>query len=275
MPAPIVRAPALAATLFVLAAFMLAGADEAVAQDPGVTVVAILAHPDDEAVAAPILARYAREGADVYLVIATDGAAGGANAPVPTGPELAALRAQEARCATEALGIHPPILLGFADGKLGDFGADPSALYLLTVRIAEEIARLRPDAVITWGPDGGTGHADHRLVNAVVTQLARAGAPGMPERLFYMHFPVEVLRAMSPQGTEPPLLIPQARYASTHVPFSDVDLQAARLALECHRSQFPAAAVQYLFPIITQAWGGRIPLVPAFSTGGAGIDLFR
>ena len=43
--------------------------------------------------------------------------------------------------------------------------------------------------MITWGPDGGTGHPDHRLVSNIVTQLQRAGAPGVPERVFYMNLP--------------------------------------------------------------------------------------
>src|SRR5688500_13517433 len=48
-------------------------------------------------------------------------------------------------------------------------------VYRLTDRIAAEIQRLRPDALITWGPEGGTGHPDHRLVSELVTQLVRAG----------------------------------------------------------------------------------------------------
>ena len=69
-----------------------------------------------------------------------------------------------------------PILLGFPDGKLGDYVGDRALIYRVTQRIAEELGRLRPDAVITWGPDGGTGHPDHRIVSNIVTQLQRAGA---------------------------------------------------------------------------------------------------
>ena len=82
------------------------------AQGGSKTLVAVFAHADDEGGAAPILARYAREGAKVYLIIATDGAQGGAHTSIPRGPELARVRSEEARCATDALGIHPPILLG-------------------------------------------------------------------------------------------------------------------------------------------------------------------
>src|SRR5512138_30442 len=175
------------------------------------TLVALLAHPDDEAPVAPILARYAREGVRVYMIIAADGSQGAGqqgNIPRPdsgpaVGQDLARARADEARCSARALGAQPPILLGFPDGKLGDYIGDRSLIFRLTQRIAEELERLKPDAVLTWGPDGGIGAPDHRIVSDVATQLQRAGAPGVPDRLFYMYIPVEGIRAMSPRG-EPP-----------------------------------------------------------------------
>ena len=164
------------------------------AQGASRTLVAVFAHADDEGAAAPILARYAREGVQVYLIIATDGARGGAHTSIPRGPELARVRGDEARCAADALGIHAPILLGFPDAQLGNYMEDPTRLFQLTARVQGELQRLRPDAVITWGPDGATGHPDHRLVSSVVTQLVRAGAPGAPERLFYVSLPAEGFR---------------------------------------------------------------------------------
>ncbi len=117
----------------------------------------------------------------MQLIIASDGIAGGGpqgNIPRPEttvpGEELGRQRVEEARCATQALGIAPPMLLGFPDGKLGDYVGDRALSYRVTQRIAEELARLRPDAVVTWGPDGGTGHPDHRIVSNIVTQLQRA-----------------------------------------------------------------------------------------------------
>ena len=88
---------------------------------------------------------------------------------------------------------------------------DRTRLFQLTARLQEELQRIRPDAVITWGPDGGTGHPDHRLVSSIVTQLVRAGAPGAPERLFYASLPVGGIRAMNPAREEPPFLIQLAK----------------------------------------------------------------
>ena len=225
-------------------------------QPPPRTLVALLAHADDEAAAAPVLARYAREGVQVYLVIASDGSAGSGSSggylirsdSGPVGDSLVKARAEEARCAAKALGSREPILLGFPDGKLGDYPGDRSLMYRLTDRIAKEIERLHPDVVITWGPDGGTGHPDHRLVSDIATQLLRHGAPAMPERLFYMYLPVEAMRALNPQRGEPPLLFPQAKYFTVRVPFSATDLDAGRKSMACHGSQFSPETIARLAP---------------------------
>lgn len=237
------------------------------------TLVAVYAHPDDESSASPLLARYAREGVKVHLIIATDGAAGGQNTSIPRGPELARARAEEARCATEALGAAPPILLEFPDGQLGNYVEDPLRLFKLTQRVHEEVQRLRPDALITWGPDGGTGHPDHRLVSAVVTQLVRTGAPGVPERLFYASLPEAAMKVVNPRGA-PPLLIPDTKHLATRVPFTPADLDSARRSLGCHKTQFPADVMARVAESAKAVWNGVVPLSPAFASAGKD-DLFR
>ncbi len=260
-------------TLTAIAALTLSTAGPASAQGTPKTLVAVFAHGDDEVPVAPILARYARDGVQVYMIIATDGAQGGSNTSIPRGPELARVRSEEVRCSTEALGIHPPILLGFPDGALGNYAADPELLYRLTPRLSEELQRLHPDALITWGPDGATGHPDHRLVSSIVTQLVRAGAPGVPDRLFYASIPVEGFRPMNPARGAPPLLIPQAKYFTVRVPFAAADFDAARRAMTCHRTQYSEDVVQRVAEAMRQAWNGMLPLAPWFSTS-AGTDLF-
>ena len=243
-------------------------------QEAPKTLVAVWAHADDETPVGPILARYAREGAHVYAIIATDGAQGGTNTSIPRGPELARVRADEARCASESLAMRPPILLGFPDAALGNYAADPALLYRLTQRLQEELQRLRPDALITWGPDGGTGHPDHRLVSSIVSQLARAGAPGVPERLFYASIPAEGFRSVNPGRGAPPFLVPQAKYLSTRVAFTPADLGAARRAMACHKTQFTEEVVQRVSEAMGSTLQEGVPLVPAFSGAGA-TDVFR
>jgi len=260
--------------LAVTIALALLAVSASAAQDAPQTLVAVFAHADDEGAAAPILARYAREGARVYLVIATDGAQGAAHTATPRGPELARVRAAEARCATDALNIQPPILLGFPDAELGLYAGDPARLVRLAEQLEREFERLRPDAVLTWGPDGGTGHPDHRLVNSVVTQLARAGAPGVPERLFCVSIPVEGMRLMNPARGEPTFLVPLAKYFTVRIPFTLADVEAARAAMACHRTQYSSEVVQRVFEGQKQIWNGVIALAP-FSMTAAGTDLFQ
>ena len=246
---------------------------------PPKTLVAVLAHADDEAPVAPILARYARAGVQVHLLIATDGSQGTGFASargetVAPGQTLANTRVEEARCAAQAIGAQPPILLTFPDGKLGDYIGDRSLVFRLTQQVAEQLQRLQPDVVVTWGPDGGIGHPDHRIVSNIVTQLQRAGAPGVPERVFYMYLPEEAIRAVNPQRGVPPLLIPAAKYFTVRVPFNPADLQASLRSMTCHKSQFTAEDSQRLEPIMARAWNGTIALIPAFTTAPL-TDLFR
>jgi LmbE family N-acetylglucosaminyl deacetylase len=245
------------------------------------TLAVVAAHADDEGPVGPILARYAREGVRVHLIIVSDGVAGVGTHGVlerpesdVQGEELVRRRAEEAHCAARALGIELPILLGFPDGKLGDYIGDRGLIHRLARRIAEELERLQPNAVITWGPDGTTGHPDHRIVSSIVTQLQRAGAPGVPERLFYMSLPTESLRALNPQRAEPSLPAPQPKYFTVRVPFTPEDLEAAERSLSCHRSQFTPDVIGRIFPAAVAAWNGSIPLIPGFLTAG-GVDLFE
>ena len=249
-------------------------------QAPRILVVA-LAHADDEGPIAPVLARYAREGAQVYMLVVSDGSAGAGqqgHSPRPDGTAtadtLATVREDEARCAARALGIQPPILLGFPDGKLGDYTGDRSLIYRVTQRIAEELKRLHPDVVVTWGPDGGTGHPDHRIVSSIVTQLQRTGAPGVPERLFYMSLPVESMQAMNAQRGAPPLLVPKASYFTTRVSFAPADLASAKRSMACHRTQFTPDVVERVTSAAARAWDNAILLIPAFPAAAA-TELFE
>ena len=258
--------------VLVAAAALVSFVSGLAAQGAPRTLVAVFAHGDDEGPAGAVLARYAREGVRVYMIIVTDGAQGGLHTTIPRGPELARARADEARCAATALGINPPILLEYPDGALGNYVADPALLYRLTQRLHEEIQRLRPDALMTWGPDGGTGHPDHRLVSNIVTQLVRAGAPGVPEHLFYSMIPFEGLQAMSPRGA-PPMLLPQAKYLTVRVAFTPADFEAGARSLACHRTQFTDEVVQGITGLSRRVLNGVMRFSPLFSTD-AGTELF-
>jgi LmbE family N-acetylglucosaminyl deacetylase len=258
----------------VIAVVILVTGRIAVGQGTARILVTVWAHADDEGPVSPILARYAREGAQVYMIIATDGAQGAANTSVPRGPEIAKLRVEEARCSAQALGIHPPILLGFPDGALGNYSADPAMLFRLTQRLHEELQRLRPDVLITWGPDGGYGHPDHRIVSSIVTQLVRAGAPGVPQRLFYSSIPAEGIRAMNPTRGVPPLVVPQSSLFTMRVRFTEADFEAGRKSMACHKTQISDETIERVIPAMRDVWKGELPLSPMVPQS-PGNDLFK
>jgi LmbE family N-acetylglucosaminyl deacetylase len=129
-------------------------------------LMAFFAHPDDEAFGTGgTLAKYAAEGCDVYLVTATRGEAGEIAVPdLATSANLPEVREQELRCACEIYGIHPPRFLDYIDGQLPIVNQGQAVGKL--VRIIRE---LKPQILITFGPDGIYGHYDHIAVNRWAT----------------------------------------------------------------------------------------------------------
>lgn len=232
-------------------------------------LVAVFAHPDDERIVGPLLARYAREGHDVYLVIATDGSKGvREHAGVPAGDALATARADEARCAARRLGIHAPILLGLEDAGLASF----ASLGRLRDEVHRVFRELRPAAAITFGPEGGTGHPDHRLVGVVVTEVVQSGGEGVPQGLYYPSLPSERMES-APPARPHVTPVPQQRL-SVVVPFTRNDLEAAREAFACHRTQYTPAEMNAIISYLEHGFSGAVHLRPWQGSAERRSDLF-
>jgi LmbE family N-acetylglucosaminyl deacetylase len=223
------------------------------------TLVAVFAHPDDETIVSPALARYAREGAKVYVVVATDGRKGVAkHAGIPAGDSLATVRAGEARCSSRELGAQAPILVGLEDAGLAVISPWPGEpLDRLAKRLDTVFTQLHPDAVITWGPAGGYGHADHRLVGDVVTQVFESGVVPASTPLYYVGFTADRLAGagrwygMQIYPTAPTLL-------TTFISFDQSDRDAARRALGCHKSQATEQEMNESFATLEHLWQGEV-----------------
>ncbi len=230
-------------------------------------VLFVFAHPDDEIIAAPLIAGLARRGQPVVLALATAGERGApADRSIAAGPALAAVRTGEAQCSARALGIAPPRFLGFEDGSLGEATRPPgSRLKALGIAIRTLVTETRPRAIITWGPDGGYGHPDHRLVSAVTSEVVLGTAMAPP--LLYIGLPAAALAAHPPRlmawtGTEAVLL-------TVRIPFTAADAAAARTAALCHRSQFAAPAiVDAVTAELEPVLAGAVHLRPAVPTKG-------
>ena len=226
------------------------------------TLVAVFAHPDDERIVGPLLARYAREGHNVYLVIATDGRKGvREHAGVPAGDSLAKVRAEESRCAAQQLGIRPPILLGYEDGGMASF----ANLEGLRDDVDSILRALQPDAVISFGPEGGTGHPDHRLVGDIVTQVVQSGGVGIPPALYYPSLPAERMKDAPP--AQPRITTIPERYLPIAVRFAPGDLEAGRREFACHRTQYTPTEMEAINRYLAHGWGGAVHLRPWYSGG--------
>lgn len=147
-------------------------------------IVAIFAHPDDEAYScAGLLAMAAEGGAVVTVISATRGEAGrDREGIVPPGPMLARLRTVELGISCRAMGIQPPIFLDLPDGGLHDN-------LELDYRVRDVFARLKPNVVITLGMDGAYGHLDHLAVTDAVVRLIEDMPKRRRPRLLFAQFP--------------------------------------------------------------------------------------
>jgi LmbE family N-acetylglucosaminyl deacetylase len=133
------------------------------------TVLGVWAHPDDEAyLSAGLMAAARAAGNRVAVITATLGERGTTD-PTRWPPErLAELRRGELAESLAAIGVDEHVLLGYADGECPTV-PEPAAVDL----VASVIDGVRPDTILTFGPDGMTGHPDHITVSEWATAAWR------------------------------------------------------------------------------------------------------
>lgn len=125
------------------------------------TILFIAAHPDDESfIAAGLLATAVQNGQAVVCVTATRGEAGSQDTAKWPPSTLGAVREHELTTALHELGIHDHVQWNYPDG-----GCSGVALDEAVVRLGAVIAEYRPDTILTFGPEGMTGHPDHQAVS--------------------------------------------------------------------------------------------------------------
>ncbi len=140
------------------------------------TIFGVWAHPDDETyLCAGVMARAVQAGDRVVCVTATRGELGSPDEERwPSGPPLAAVRTAEMEAALAHLGVTEHHWLDYPDGGCAAVDQDEAVR-----RVTELMAEVQPDTVLTFGPDGMTGHEDHKAVCRWATEaFARVGRPG-------------------------------------------------------------------------------------------------
>jgi LmbE family N-acetylglucosaminyl deacetylase len=153
-------------------------------------ILLIFAHPDDESsTMAGTTTRYSDMGVPVDLICATRGEKG-TRLGVPDGVETGIAREQGLRAVGRITGLRRIHFLGYVDSELAF--ADPSEV---AARILDIMRDDPPQVVVTFGPDGISGHSDHvaigRAATAAFEQMA-AGDPGL-RKLYYVTIPQSAL----------------------------------------------------------------------------------
>ena len=229
---------------------------------------------------------------------ATRGEAGQISPGTPaSSANLPDVRENELRCACAQYGIHPPVFLDYLDGQLTIVHQGQAVGKLVRL-----IRQIRPQVVITFGPDGIYGHYDHIAVHRWATIAVRLAAdpecfpeiPGQPcdphqvSKLYYRALTQEQLAEMGGAGRPAVMMdgVPfpfVARRDQEIGGIIDVSAYAdQKLAgIRCHRSQLapdhpylvdPDAALASAF-FVSEAY------VLALSTVGEADtvedDLFR
>lgn len=151
----------------------------------GSTVLALHAHPDDEAIFTGItLRRLADAGARVVLVLATSGELGGSRVPLRPGESVTRRRITELERSAGLLGVERLVLLGRRDSGLpgwpsaGHPGALAGADLVSLGRRVAELAYAESADTLIFDDDGGVyGHPDHvstHRIGAIAAELTGA-----------------------------------------------------------------------------------------------------
>lgn len=139
------------------------------------TMLGVWAHPDDETyLAAGLMARAVRNGSRVVCITATRGEGGSMDEEVWPPETMGEVRTAEMESSLEILGVTEHHWLDLPDidmdTPLPDEGYE---------KVRALVAEVHPDTILTFGPDGMTGHRAHMSVSSWATQaLMEAGRPG-------------------------------------------------------------------------------------------------
>jgi LmbE family N-acetylglucosaminyl deacetylase len=215
----------------------------------GKRLLVITAHPDDESYGcAGTLALHAQAGAKISLICATYGEKGQSHLPAPISQTtMKTRRARELKAAARVIGIRRVRIIGIPDGELRYH--KPT----LAKAVQAEARRQQPDAIISFGKDGISGHHDHIAAGQVAHALAR-----------FLHLPFAAI-TLPPVVQRSATTFLRSRRRSPHYT-KDIGITKPNRqftingltkmqALQCHASQldkksafenFPASAVRIL-----------------------------
>jgi len=195
-------------------------------------LLTVTAHPGDELAVAGTLAHHAQAGVHVSLICMTEG--------------HSAQQVHDLRCACNKLGVAELHILGFRPAARGGEPAPGTMATAPALQVVRSLVRLiraiRPQVVLTFGPDGIDGDPDHLAAGDLATQAFGATddlrqfpagegeEPYAPAKLYHFGLPEGLLRlaGIPGPGTPDPAISARADVG----PLVDLKLEAAR----CYRN---------------------------------------
>jgi LmbE family N-acetylglucosaminyl deacetylase len=206
-------------------------------------LLCITAHPDDEAGGfGGILLRSHDRGIETYVLCLTPGQAARNRGGARSDEELAAIRRREFATACTMLKITRGEVLDYPDAAL-----DRVDFYSVVGDLVGRIRDLRPQVIITFGPEGAvTAHPDHSMCS-IFTSMAFHWA-GRTNR-----YPEQLQNGRTPHRAQKLyyattlFTLPDRQPVSLAPATADIDiaphLETKIAAFEAHTSQSP------LFPL--------------------------
>ncbi|MCP4360495.1 MAG: GlcNAc-PI de-N-acetylase [Chloroflexi bacterium] len=242
------------------------------------TLLAVLAHPDDESFGpGGTLAKYAAEGVEVHICIATDGVAGSVEDGFEEAAnELVNVRAQELEQAVAILGAALHRFNYRDSGMRGDPANEHPDAFINSDddeaigKVVQLIRQIKPQVVITNDETGGYYHPDHIRCYEITTAAFHAAAvpdqypelglaPYQAQRLYYTALPSSLLKIFS--------WMLRLRGQNPHTVGRNKDIDLTRLG-------YPRKNL-HGFIKFDQYWDIKIQASAAHaSQGGGGMNLF-
>jgi LmbE family N-acetylglucosaminyl deacetylase len=205
-------------------------------------MLAIFAHPDDELAIAPALSKLSKEYT-IYVVYATDGKGGTRVNNIPP-DSLGKIRMAEVTCSLQNLGLEPPIFLHVdrLDSKY-DLSKFWSQTKVAKDSLKSIIKRLNPNVIITIGPDGDTGHPEHRVISSLTTELILREAWVDRYPLYFFIWTKKQADRYATLGMDD-LMYADDQYINLSVKYTEVDEAKAWEAMKCHKSQYTLKEIE-------------------------------
>jgi len=207
-------------------------------------LVGVYAHPDDDvySIGGSLLLEHDR--LDVTIVFCTSGDAGPIWIDGVEREQLGSVREREQADATAALGVEADVRFF----RYPDYRLPNVPLEELVARVEKVLREVRPHVVVTFGPDGWSGHQDHvRAGEATDAAFSRAREELPGARLLHVGTPISVVRRFDAQlrAAGDPKREARSLLALRGVPDDEVAIEvdtrsvrAEKLAgIEAHRTQ--------------------------------------